>query len=210
VKTNDKQQIIPESIFAEAACKHFKCNLSDIDIRMITENKEAFIIFQNHGYKVSTRQVFKEDIEFWLTDKNAANHIHFGCWIQAIKNTVQISKVLKSLIKTVSDVEEAKTLLTAVQLASYSTDPDVAFWEILSRIDVTGEILGNAMVVTAQVYNKKVLIDDITNLQILYGLNAYNEMENGIFDTVLVKNRKAVYPAFYIYSADHAFDDDIK
>jgi hypothetical protein len=203
MKTNDKQQLIPEAIFAKAFCTHFKCKPKDIEIRMIDDNKEAFVIYQDCGYKISTEEVFRQDIEFALTDKSAANHIHMGCWIQAIKNTVEIKKVLHLLVKDIHNMEQAQILQATIQLGALTKDPDVGFWQVLSRMDKTGELVGSAIVATAQVYNGQGLRDDLIQLHIDNGKLVYNQIVGGKFETVYLEDSETEYPIFYIYSVDY-------
>jgi hypothetical protein len=186
MKTNKKTQTIPMSVFKEAALTHFKCQPDDIEIRMITENKEAFIVHKSFGYKISTREILREDIEFQLTDKNAVHHINFSRWIEATKNTVKMNRILGPLVRTIQNIEQAKMLLIAVGLGSYTDGAEIAFWEILARIDKEGELLGKAMVITAQVYNGPGLISDLTELQIMHGSKVYNGAIDGIFETIYV------------------------
>jgi len=207
MKTNNKQQTIPMSVFAEAAIIHFNCQTDDIEIRMIDENKEAFVIYDGNGYKISTREILREDIEFQLTDKDAVHHIDFWCWIEVTRNTVKMNRILGPLVRTIRDVEQAKKLLIAVGLGSYTDDTEVAFWEILARIDKEGELLGNAIVTVAKVYDGTGLIDDLTDLQIMYGHRVYNIFESGVFETVYLGDDKNEYPEFYIYSAEHYVAD---
>jgi hypothetical protein len=206
MKTDNKPQSIPMSIFTEAALTHFKCRPGDIGVRMITENKEAFVVYKGEGYKISTREILRENIADQLTDKYAVHDIDFGCWIQAIKNTVIVKRMLGGLIRTVEDTEQAEKLLIAAALGAYTDNADVAFWEILARIDPAGDVLGNAIVSTAQVYNGPGLVDDITELHIMHGGQVYNRMVDGIFETVYVDDDQRGTFEFYIYSADYSFD----
>jgi len=201
MKTNDKQQLIPEAIFAEAFCTHFKCKPKDIEIRVIDDNKEAFVIYQDCGYKVSTEEVFRQDIEFAITDKSAANHIHFGCWIQTIKNTVEVKRVIGQLITSIDNIEQAQMILVAIQLGSHTEDPDLGFWQVLSRVDKTGDLVASAIVATAEIYNGEALIDDLTQLHIDNGISVYNQCEGGIFESVYLGDDNHRHPTFYIYSA---------
>lgn len=207
MKTNNKPHAIPISVFTEAALTYFKCQPEDIEIRMIDENKEAFVIYNDNGYKISTREILREDVEFQLTDKDAAHHIDFWCWIEVTRNTVTMNRILGPLVKTIQDSEQAKKLLIAVGLGSYTDDTEVAFWEILARIDKEGDLLGNAMVITAQVYDGPGFIDDLTDLQIMYGHRVYNIFEDGIFETIYLEDDNDDYPEFYIYSAEHYFTE---
>lgn len=195
------------SAFTEAALTYFKCQPDDIEIRMITENKEAFVVHDGQGYKISTREVLREDIAFQLTDKNAAHHINFGCWVEATRNTVEMNKILGKLVRTIKNTEHAKMLLIAVGLGSYAENMEATFWEILSRIDKEGELLGNAIVITAQVYNGPRLLNDLEELQILNGKTVYNQVVDGIFETVYLGGVQNKYPEFYLYSADHYITD---
>ena len=195
------------AIFAEAAAKLFKCKTEDIDIRMITENKEAFMIYQEQGYKISTRESFCDDLEFQLTDKDAAQTLHLGCWIQATKHSVSMNRILGNLIRTLKDTDQAKILLLAVGLGSYAEDMEVAFWEVLARIDKDRELLANAIICTASVYDGAGLIEDLLDLQIINGKAVYNIFVDGIFETVYLEEDQGDYPAFYIYSADYEFSD---
>jgi hypothetical protein len=174
---------------------------------MIAQNKEAFIDYNDQGYKISTREKLLEDVELQLTDKNAAHQIDFWCWIEATKHTVKMNRILVPLVKVIQDIEQAKMLHIAVGLGSYTNDAEVSFWEILSRIDKDGNLLGTAMVITAQVYNGPGLIDDLTDLQIMYGNRVYNIFEGGIFETVYLADDKNEYPEFYLYSTEHYFTD---
>ena len=96
------------SVFKEAAITYFKCQPEDIEIRMIDKNKEAFVIYNDNGYKISTREILREDIEFLLSDKNAVHHIDFWCWIEVTRNTVTMNRILGPLVRTIQDSEQAK------------------------------------------------------------------------------------------------------
>ena|ERR1700743_2078222 len=200
----DTTKTIPMKIFKKAALTYFKCQPGEIEIRMITENKEAFVIYKGEGYKISTREMFREDIESKLKDKEAALDIDLRCWIQATKNTVKINRILAHLIPTLRNVEQAQRLLIAIVLASCTDDTDVAFWEILARIDRDGELLGNSMVIVAQICNGPGLINDLTELQVMHGNQVYNKFEGGIFETVRVDDQREQFE-FYLYSAEHHF-----
>jgi hypothetical protein len=207
MKTNNQTRIIPISIFKAAALTYFKCKPEDIEIRMITENKEAFAVHNGEGYKITTGEALREEVAIQLTDKQAALDIDFGCWIQATKNTVKINRILGTLIKAIEDTEQAQKLLIAVGLGNYTNDADIAFWEILSRIDKDGELLGNAMVVVAQLYGGSGLIDDLTELQIMHGNDIYNKLMGGILETVYIDNEQRGPFEFYLYSAEHYFTE---
>jgi hypothetical protein len=202
MKIKDEPRTTPISVFTEAALKYFKCKPEDIEIRMITENKEAFLIYKGEGYKISTREMLREDIEFQLTNKEAALQIDLGCWIQATKNTVVINRILGILVRNIENTEQAKKLLIAVGLGAYTDDADIAFWEILSRIDHDGELLGNAMVIVVQVYSGAGLINDLTDLQILHGPRVYNRITGGIFETVYVEDNQRGAFELYLYSTE--------
>jgi adenylate cyclase class IV len=73
MKKNNKTKTIPMSVFKEAALSYFKCQAEDIQIRMIAENKEAFMVYNEQGYKISTREKLLEDVELQLSDKDAAH-----------------------------------------------------------------------------------------------------------------------------------------
>jgi hypothetical protein len=173
----------------------------DIEIRMIAENKEAFIDYNDQGYKISTREKLLEDVEHQLNDKDAAHQIDFWCWIEATKHTVKMNRILLPLVRAIQDIEQAKMLHIAVGLGSYTNDAEVSFWEILSRIDKDGDLLGTAMVITAQVYNGPGLIDDLTDLQIMYGSRVYNPFERGLFETVYAADQHRDFK-FYLYSTN--------
>jgi len=172
----------------------------------VYHTKSQYESYSEKGYKISTREILRENIESQLTDKYNVHDIDPGCWIQAIKHTVRINRILTDFIRTVKDTEEAKMLLIAVALGAYTDDADVAFWDILARIDPGGDVLGKAMITAAQVYNGPDFIDDLTNLQIMHGQTVYNIFEGGIFETVYVDNDQRGTFEFYIYSADHSFD----
>jgi len=63
------------------------------------------------------------------------------------------------------------------------------------------------MVITAQVYDGPGFIDDLTDLQIMYGHRVYNILQDGIFETVYLDGDNENYPPFYIYSAEHYFTE---
>ncbi|MDB5008507.1 MAG: hypothetical protein JWP45_2900 [Mucilaginibacter sp.] len=201
MKTKDRTRTIPMSIFTEAALTYFKCQAEYIEIRMIAENKEAFMVYNEQGYKISTREKLLEDVELQLTDKDAAHQIDFWCWIEATKHTVKMNRILVPLVRAIQDIEQAKMLLIALGIEAYTDDDEVVFWEILSRIDKDGDLLGTAMVITAQVYNGLGLIDDLTDLQIMYGSRVYNPFERGIFETVYAADQHRDFE-FYLYSTD--------
>jgi hypothetical protein len=203
MKTNNKTRITPINVFTEAALTYFRCNPDDIEIRMITENKEAFVIYNSQGYKISTHEMLRKDIEFQITDKETALQIDFGCWIQATKNTVVINRILGTIVRSIENTEEAKKLLIAAGLGAYTDDADIAFWEILSRIDHEGDLLGNAMVIVAQIYNGPDLINDLTELQIMHGQRVYNRVAGGIFETVYVEDNQRGIFQLYLYSTEH-------
>ena len=159
METNNKTKTIPMSAFKEAALIYFKSQPDEIEIRMITESKEAFIIHKGEGYKISTREALREEVAIQLTDKRAALDIDLGCWIQTTKHTVKMNRILGTLVRTIEDTEDAKKLLIAVGLGSYTDNPDEAFWEILARIDSGGDVLGKVIVTTVQVYSGSGLID---------------------------------------------------
>jgi hypothetical protein len=206
MKTNEKVRIIPISVFKKAAINHFKCKPEDIETRIITENKEAFVEYAGMGYKISTYEALREDIAIQLTDKHAVHDIDLGCWINSTKHTIRINRILGDLIRTVENTEQAKKLLIAVGLGAYTEDADVAFWEILARIDAGGDVLGNAIITAAQVYNGPGLIDDIVGIQIMHGLNVYNKIVGGVFETVYVDAQPGTFE-FYLYSAEYYFTD---
>ena len=56
-------QTIPQEIFTLAALQHLKCNPADIEIRILDENKEAYLDYQGQGFKISTRASFREQID---------------------------------------------------------------------------------------------------------------------------------------------------
>ncbi len=194
------------NVFREAALIYFKCNPDEIEIRMIDENKEAFVEHAGKGYKISTYEALREDIEIQLTNKHAVHDIDLGCWINATKHTVSINRVLSDLIRTIEDTEQAKKLLIAVGLGAYTDDADVAFWEILSRIDTGGDLLGNAIMTTAKVYDGPGLIDDIVSRQIMHGQNVYNKTVGGVFERVYVDVQPGTFE-FYLYSSEHFFTE---
>lgn len=204
MKTNNKTETIAMSVFKKAALTYFKCQPESIEVRIITENKEAFVIYEGQGYKIRTKEALREEVAFLLTDKHAALNIDFGCWIQATKNTVQIKRIIEPVIKTISNIEQAQKLLAAIQLGAYIDDPDVAFWEILARIDQDGELLGNTMVIVGQVYNSPGLIDELTEIQIINGTQVYNKLVGGIFETVYVDDAQRIFE-FYLYSVEDGF-----
>jgi len=207
MKINNKKRPIPVSVFKEAAITYFKCQPEDIEIRMISDNKEAFVVHNDLEYKITTREALYEEVEIQLTDKRAALDIDFGCWIQATKNTVKMNRILGTLVRTIKDTEEAKKLLIAVGLGSYSDDTEVGFWEVLSRIDQGGELLGNAMVIVAQVYNGPGLIEDIAEIQIMHGQRVYNKFVDGVFEAIYVDDEQHGTFEFFIYSAEHYFNE---
>jgi hypothetical protein len=206
MKTNNKPKTIPMSVFKEAALTYFKCEPFDIEIRMIAENKEAFVEYKGQGYKISTHEKLIEDVELQLTDKDTAQQIDFWCWIETTKHKVKMDRILVPLVRAIQDTEQAKMLLIAVGLAAYTDNMEVAFWEILSRTDKDGDVLGSAMVLAAQVYNGLGLIDDLTDLQIMAGNRVYNLIEGGIFETVYANYNCRDFE-FYIYSAEHYFTE---
>jgi hypothetical protein len=204
MKTN-KTKTMPMSVFTEAALTYFKCQPDEIEVKMIIENKEAFVVYMEEGYKICIRDILCENIEAQLTDKRAVHDIDLGCWITAIKNTVNVKLMMRDFIRKVEDTEQAKKLLIAVALGVYADDANVAFWEVLARIDPGGDVLGNAIVTTAQVYSGPGLINDLTELQIMHGTRVYNKFEGGIFETVYVDYLYRPFE-FHIYSADHIFE----
>jgi hypothetical protein len=115
-----------------------------------------------------------------------------------------MNRILLPLVRAIQDIEQAKMLHIAAGLSSCADDAEVSFWEILSRIDKDGDLLGTAMVITAQVYNRPGLIDDLTDLQIMYGSRVYNTFERGIFETVYAADQHRDFE-FYLYSTDFYF-----
>jgi len=202
MNTKNKPPIIPINLFTEAALAYFKCHPKEVEISMISEKKEAFVIHNGEGYKISTRGVLREEIAIQLSDKQAALDINLNCWIQATKNTVKINRFLSSLIRTIEGTEQAEKLHIAVGLGSYTDDIEVAFWEILSRIDKDGDLLGTAMAIVAEVYNGPGLIDDLTEIQIIYGSQVYNKIVGGIFEAIYVDDDIE----FFIYSVDEILE----
>lgn len=205
METNKKTITISESKFAEAALTHFNCKIEDIEIRMITANKEAFVIYQDCGYKISTRDALQEYTEFQLTNTQAALLIDFECWIEATQYLIDIKKIMNNLIQKLENAEEVNMLLTALSLSSYAEYDTEAFWRTLRLIDENGEVLGKAMVSAAEEYDGEALIDELTELQILYGKEVYNMHKNGIFETIYIGEDDNDDPEFYIYSAEHEF-----
>ena len=204
---NNQTRTIPKSVFEEAAFNYFKCQPDDIEIRMITRNKEAFVIYNNEGYKISTREILREDIEYQLADKNAVHHIDFHCWIHATKNTVSLTHIFGPLVRTLQDTEQAKMLLIAVDLASHTEDKEQAFWEILNQIDKEGGLLGKAMVTTAEVYDGPGFVNDLLEHHITNADQIYNRVKGGIFKTVYVGDDQRGHFEFFLYSSDDYFTE---
>jgi hypothetical protein len=59
------------------------------------------------------------------------------------------------------------------------------------------------MVIAAQLYSGSGLIDDLTELQIMYG----NRVVGGIFETVYVDDEQYGTFEFYLYSTEYHFND---
>jgi hypothetical protein len=172
---------------------------------MITDNKEAFVIYQDQGYKISTRNALQEYIEYQLTDSESALLINFECWIDATQYLVDIKKIMNNLIKKLENALQVNMLLMAVSLSSFAENNTETFWRAIRLIDLTGELLGKAIVSTAEEYDGEALIYELTELQILYGREVYNMHVNGIFETVYIGEDDD--SEFYLYSAEHYFTD---
>jgi len=107
----------------------------------------------------------------------------------------------------IENVEQANLLHVALSLSKHAEDPFVAFWKLLKSIDKDGELLGNAFVITAQIYGEHGLIEALTELHIRDGQSVYNRIQGGIFETVHVTDDQKEYPEFYIYSVeDYIFE----
>jgi hypothetical protein len=207
MQKNQNPQIIPMAAFTQAALQHFKCKPEDIEIRMIGDNKEAIVLYQEQAYKISTRETLREDVEDMLTHTDHAQSVNLSLWIKATVNTVEIGRVLPKLVRKLEDVQQARILRLALTINSYSEDKYETFWRTLERLDHTGMSLSNAIVSAREVYDGIGLLDDMVGLMIINGINEYNTIQGGIFETVFLDDNVQGYPEFYIYSTEHPFTD---
>jgi hypothetical protein len=189
--------ITPESTFIKAACKFFKCKPDKANIRMINDGQEALVVYMNEQYIVTTKNAIQDYIDFQLTDIGAALHLNIHTWIRATENTVSIERFLPQLIDKLEG-DEAHLLHLALSFNSYTIDKYKTFWNALIAIDKRGKLLGKAIVTTREVYSGHGLLEDLTELTILNGINDLNMLQDGIFETIHIDDDQM--PEFFIYS----------
>jgi hypothetical protein len=201
MNTNNKTQTIPISVFLEAAVKLFKCKNEDIEIRMIEENLEAYVIYKDYPYKISTWEMLRTDVADMLTDPELAQHINLDIWLKATKYSIELSRFLPALVSKIENTEQIHFLQLALSISALMGDRYCSFWKTLADIDRYRDLFGAAIVTVFEYYNVETLTDDITELMILNGIRMYNRIKEGIFETVDLDDRRE-YPAFYVYSLE--------
>ncbi|MDB5136876.1 MAG: hypothetical protein JWP37_3479 [Mucilaginibacter sp.] len=200
-------QAAPIDTFATAFIKLMKCTREEMDIKMITKNQQAFVLYKERGYQIATREALSDEIEDQLTHNDAAQHINIYIWIQVTKYTVSISRFLPTLVRKLKNEEQAQLLYLALGINSFSKDKYECFWITLANIDNEGTLLGNAIVSAREIYDGDDLLNNMTETMIENGLDEYNMIVGGIFESVYLKQKNGAGNTFYIYSAERTFND---
>lgn len=171
---------------------------------MINNDQEALAIYKKEEYIITTKDAIQHTIDHQLNDIDAALHINIHTWIRATKNTILIERFLPTLVDKLN-ADEADILHLALIINSYTIDKYETFWKALVKIDKRGELLGKAIVSAREVYSGFGLLDDLTELTIMNGINDLNMLQDGIFETIDVDDDEM--PEFVIYSiTDYPFE----
>jgi len=136
-----------------------------------------------------------------ITDPMFATYINVHIWLQATKEgTLNTSDFYVNVADMLDNIEQATVLNLALSMSSYAKERERVFWLTLFSLDKSGEVYGKAIVASANTFDKEMLADEILEYRLENGINEYNQVVDGIFESISVPINEDEGIDCYIYT----------
>jgi hypothetical protein len=136
-----------------------------------------------------------------ITDPMFATYINVHIWLQATQEgTLNTSDFYVNVADMLDNIEQATVLNLALSMSSYAKERERVFWLTLFSLDKSGEVYGKAIVASANTFDKEMLADEILEYRLENGINEYNQVVDGIFESISVPINEDEGIDCYIYT----------
>jgi hypothetical protein len=204
MKNKEKiKEIIPIAKFKDAFLKLKKFKPEEVVYEEYIGGKSLKVTYKNEDYKIDTYDYLKEMLQEDLKDRDHATLVHLNLFLKASKPMLNNQKFFEEMIEVFGSKDEAEIFAMALTLSSFAPEKEKTFWYALQSLDRMGRLYGNAIIIAGKVQDFKAFVLSLLKLQIEYGIDVYNQMQQGTFDIVYSNESGSEdIIEFYIYSVD--------
>lgn len=198
-KTN-KINNLTSDLLSNAFIKLLKCATDDINTIVITEGQCIKVFYQNQTYKVCTWDWLYDDVKQMLSDVDYAAHINIDIWLQSTQEgCLNTPEFYIKLVDVLDNIEQVSMLNMALSISSYNNNKEKVFWNTLYSIDNTGIVFGKAIVTAAETFDIETLAQEILYGRLENGITEYNQVPDGMFESVLLPTGKDEEVELFIF-----------
>lgn len=197
---NQSKTALTVQMYSDVFIKHFKCKPSEFKLTIDRNLYHAFAYYNNQLFQINPLEgMYEELMNILSDDPETVAYVELDILIRATTGITSTSDFLINLIRSINKEKELPLLQVALSLSIYSESKEQTFWNSLWSLDDTYLLPGKAVLAAVKTYGLETLTERMLQLQINDGLNIYNEIENGIFERVALKQGDEEI-LFYIYN----------
>lgn len=172
------------------------------EIKEYWENGPALTNYCGKVYRVDSTEDMYNHIKNSLTVIDSAMHLPLSLWIEVAEEVHLVPEFTERLIVELGGPEEFSNLNLAFNLSRHASNSANVFWNTLYSLDDI-ELYPKAIIAASQTYNFESMLEEVMELMISEGVNVFNQMQDGVFETIdLNEDDASDESIFYIYTVD--------
>jgi|GEM_PF-6134136 len=210
-KQPEATRTVPLSHYREAVQRHFNCAPSNFELAVCWEDGPCQIKMDDQVYRVDSTHDLTEYAKTMLTDSEMAMEFPTSWALMVLEGVHREGEFYRQLLHKIGHDALMLTQLQTVLAVTRSTGDDVeTFWQCLQATDEL-ELYPAAILAAAKTYDFDSLVEDIFIYLIGEGSVYLNQLQDGIFESVVLNEAISDDPTpeemaqeeyFYIYSVD--------
>lgn len=191
----------------EVAFKKFINDESaDFEIKESWENGPMIVSYKNKIYRVDSANDMYNHVKNLLTDKESAIMVSLWHWIEVAEYVHVEEDFINTLVNKLNSREEIENLNYAINFSNHTSNSPSVFWNTIQSID-NFELYPKAILAACETYDLECMIDELLSLMVTYGESKFNELNDGIFESVDIykddeEDLSSDDGLFYIYTVD--------
>lgn len=192
---------ITNDLLTAAFVKLNECSLDELILNPIEDGQALKIYYQEQAYMVTSYDWLYQGVMDMITDSTSAQHLNVYIWLKATYGgCLNTSDFYVNIVDMLEHMDQATVLNMALSISSHAKDKEKVFWLTLLSLDRTGEVFGKAIVASARTFHIERLAEEILDWRLSCGIDEYNQIEGGIFESVTLPVADDEDIDFYIFT----------
>jgi hypothetical protein len=198
--------LIKTSKYIEAFLQITSFKKEDIEVKTLEEGC-CIVKAEDNIFRVDSEESMESICRNILSDPFSAQDIPLNTCLELMDGIELEADFLFDVIANMhinEKKEKIESLGLALNMANFSKEKMPTFWKALYETQ-DFDLYGRFIVEAAKMSNMDELILDLFSLITADGINQFNQLEDGVFEEIILNEDTKEEAMFFIYSLDFSF-----